>query len=74
MDLDLAGKVAVVTGGSEGIGRAAARSLGREGARVVICARRADILEDAAGRAADETGVEVVPVASELVDHRQDAA
>jgi NAD(P)-dependent dehydrogenase (short-subunit alcohol dehydrogenase family) len=32
MDLGLAGKVALVTGGSEGTGRAAARSLGREGA------------------------------------------
>jgi NAD(P)-dependent dehydrogenase (short-subunit alcohol dehydrogenase family) len=33
MDLGLAGKVAVVTGGSEGIGKAAAASLAREGAR-----------------------------------------
>jgi 3-oxoacyl-[acyl-carrier protein] reductase len=66
MDLDLADKVAIVTGGSEGIGRAAARSLGREGARVVICARRADVLEDAARRTGDETGAEVVPVAADV--------
>ena len=66
MDLGLNGKVAVVTGGSEGIGRAAARSLGREGARVVVCARRADVLEQAAGDLAEETGAEIVPVAADV--------
>src|SRR5919198_2852846 len=66
MDLGLDGKVAVVTGGSEGIGRAAARSLGREGARVVICARRADVLERAAGDVAEATGAEIVPVAADV--------
>ena len=66
MDLGLAGKVAIITGGSEGIGRAAARSLGREGARVVVCARRADVLERAAGQVAEETGAEIVPVAADV--------
>ena len=66
MDLGLAGKVAVITGGSEGIGRAAARSLGQEGARVVICARRADLLERAAGQVAEETGAEAVPVVADV--------
>lgn len=44
MDLGLEGKVAIVTGGSDGIGRAAAAALAREGARVAICARTADRL------------------------------
>jgi NAD(P)-dependent dehydrogenase (short-subunit alcohol dehydrogenase family) len=66
MDLGLAGAVAVVTGGSEGIGRAAAAALGREGARGVICARRADALERAAGELAAETGAAVVPVAADV--------
>ena len=40
MDLGLKDKVAIVTGSSDGIGLVTARALAREGARVVICARR----------------------------------
>ena len=47
-DLGLGGKVAIITGGSEGLGRAAAQKLAAEGARVAICARRPDVLERAA--------------------------
>src|SRR5918995_487704 len=42
----LAGRTAVVTGGSSGIGRAMAGALGRAGARVVLVARRPDPLAD----------------------------
>ncbi|MCD5399333.1 MAG: SDR family NAD(P)-dependent oxidoreductase, partial [Dehalococcoidia bacterium] len=48
MDLGLTGKVALVTGGSEGIGKAAALSLVAEGAKATICARREDVLNGAA--------------------------
>ena len=44
MDLELRGKVAVITGGSSGIGRATARRLAAEGAAVTICARRPEPL------------------------------
>ena len=47
MDLGLAGRVAIVTGGSRGLGLAAARALIAEGANVVVCARGADALEQA---------------------------
>jgi len=40
MDLKLKGKTALITGGSEGIGKGIARTLAREGVDVAICARR----------------------------------
>jgi len=46
--MDLQGAKALVTGGSEGIGKAIAVALKREGADVVITGRRADVLEAAA--------------------------
>ena len=48
MDLGLAGKVAIVTGGSRGLGLAAAHALIAEGANVVVCARGEDALKSAA--------------------------
>lgn len=52
MDLGLSGKVAIVTGGSKGLGLAAARALAAEGARVAICGRTRATLD----RAAQELG------------------
>jgi NAD(P)-dependent dehydrogenase (short-subunit alcohol dehydrogenase family) len=47
MDLGIAGKVAFVSGGSKGIGRATAEILAREGCRVVIAARGQTAIEEA---------------------------
>src|SRR5260221_5381854 len=48
MELGLANKTALVTGGSKGIGFETARALAREGVKVLICARRESALADAA--------------------------
>lgn len=66
MDLGLKGKAALVTGGSKGIGKAVARGLAQEGARVAICARTRSELDATAAELARATGSEVVPVAGDL--------
>lgn len=53
MDLELEGKVAIVTGASRGLGRAAVKALVAEGVRVVAAARSADALESLAAAAPD---------------------
>ncbi|MFQ5934387.1 MAG: SDR family NAD(P)-dependent oxidoreductase [Dehalococcoidia bacterium] len=62
MDLELEGKAAIVTGGSLGIGKAVARELANEGVDVAICARRSELLEQAAADLAEETGRRILPV------------
>ena len=62
MDLELAGKIALVTGASRGIGRAIALGLVAEGARVVMCARNAGDLEAAVREARARGGGETAAV------------
>ncbi|MBI4219266.1 MAG: SDR family oxidoreductase [Chloroflexi bacterium] len=71
MDLGLKGRVAIVTGGSEGIGKAAALSMAREGAKVAIIARRKDVLERAANEIRNATKAEVVPLSCDVRDESQ---
>ncbi|MBO0819852.1 MAG: SDR family NAD(P)-dependent oxidoreductase [Nocardiopsaceae bacterium] len=64
---DISGEVAIVTGASRGLGLALARELGQRSARLVICARSADALNEAAAdlRA---SGAEVTAVPCDLRD------
>jgi 3-oxoacyl-[acyl-carrier protein] reductase len=62
MDLGLQGKVAIVTGSSDGIGLTSAHTLAREGARVVLCARREPRLQEARDSILHATGAEVTAV------------
>ena len=66
MDLGLKDKVAIVGGGSKGLGRACADSLAQEGAKIVICSRNGQELDQAAGEISAATGVEVLAVPSDL--------
>jgi 3-oxoacyl-[acyl-carrier protein] reductase len=72
MDLQLSGKVALVTGGSLGIGKGIARVLAKEGAEVAICARRKDVLETTAAEIRQETGRAVLAIPADLT-RREDA-
>ena len=66
MDLGLKGRVAIIGGGSKGLGRACADSLAQEGANLVICSRNAQELDQAAGEIGKASGVEVLAVPGDL--------
>jgi 3-oxoacyl-[acyl-carrier protein] reductase len=71
MDLGLKGRAAIVAAASSGLGRAVARELAREGARVAICARTAGDIERAGTEICEETGSDVF---AQAVDVRDEAA
>jgi gluconate 5-dehydrogenase len=65
--LDLGGKVAIVTGGSRGIGLQMAEGLGEMGARVAITARKQDELDEARAHL-EQMGIECLTLAGDLAD------
>ena len=66
MDYGIAGKRAIVCAASQGLGKACAMALAREGVHLVINARGADALHATADEIRRETGVDVVPVAADI--------
>lgn len=68
MNLELQGKVAIVTGGSRGIGKVIARELAEEGADVAIVARSADALKSTAVEIAQATGRKIVPITADTAN------
>jgi len=65
---DVKGRIALVTGGGSGLGKAMSRALSAAGWRVVISGRRKDVLEKTAAELAAETGGEVTPIAADVGD------
>lgn len=66
MHLGLEGRVALVCGASSGLGKAVALGLGKEGARLAICARTEEKLAKAADEIRKETGAEVLAVRADV--------
>lgn len=71
MDLGLQGRIAVVTGGSAGIGKTVAKVLAGEGVRVVVAARRAELLLKAVQEIEHETGHRMLAVSADTTMQEQ---
>jgi 3-oxoacyl-[acyl-carrier protein] reductase len=69
MDLGIAGKKAIVNGGSAGLGKGSAKALAWEGVELYICARGEERLLACAEEIAKETGAKVIPI---VADHASD--
>src|SRR3954451_9092458 len=67
----LAGKTALVTGGSRGLGRSIARAFANAGAEVVIASRKRESVERTATELSAETGGKVFPIAAHVGEWQQ---
>jgi 3-oxoacyl-[acyl-carrier protein] reductase len=74
MDLGIAGKTAVVTGASSGIGRGIALALGAEGVRLALAARRRKLLEEVAGEIVATGGARPVVIECDFMQEEAPAA
>ncbi|SVB31182.1 uncharacterized protein METZ01_LOCUS184036, partial [marine metagenome] len=71
MDLHLKNKVSLVCAASEGLGKASALELAREGSRVAICSRSKEKLISTQKEIIDETGAEVEIFVTDLTVHEE---
>ena len=66
MDLGIKGRVAIVTGGSRGIGRETARQFLEEGVRVMISGRNAETIQKTRDELAKQTGGEIKCIVADM--------
>ncbi len=71
LELGLKGKVAIITGGSEGLGRATAERFAKSGAKIALCARRPDVLEQTAQAIQKATGADVLAMPTDVTKNDQ---
>ncbi len=71
MDLGLKDRVAIVAGSSQGLGKAVAIGLAREGAKLALCARAETILNATAEEIRREMGTDVLARATDVGDYDQ---
>ncbi|MEH2420823.1 MAG: SDR family NAD(P)-dependent oxidoreductase [Nostoc sp.] len=65
MDLQLRGKIALVTAASKGLGKATARQFARENAKIAICAR-SELIDKTAAEIESKTGTEVLSLRADV--------
>ena len=68
MELGLKGRVALITGGSKGIGKAIAHALAAEGTDLILLARGKELLDKAAGEIRQANGVRVTTIAADITN------
>src|ERR1700751_4744809 len=71
MDMGLKDRVAIVAASSQGLGKAVALGLAREGARLALCARTEATLQKTTGEIHGETGVDVFASSLDVTSHEQ---
>ena len=71
MDLGLKDRVAIVAASSQGLGKAVALGLAREGAKLAICARTESTLSQTAEEIRKETGVDVMALPVDVTIYEQ---
>jgi len=71
MDMGIRNRIAIVTGSSEGIGKAIALNLAKEGVKLVLCARNQENLKKTSLEIEKSTGTQVLPITTNLQEKKE---